>query len=368
MSKKILAVLLAMVLVLATFAACGKTGGSESDGGKKNDGDGKDNVTIRVGTMANQTGTPIQYAIDHGYYEEAGVNVEMILFPTGAPINEAMAAKQLDLASSGMASIFALGSGDCYWLADIVDSKDGFGIFVRGDSPILNEIGNAKNGDNICGSADTVKGCTILGSVGTSDQFLAVSWANQFGLGSNDINMLNMDRGPAVQAFISGEGDAIAAGGPPQSTQLYEAGCKMIANMNDIAGFTIRDGLIGRKEFVDAHEEAVQRFVDATMKAVDAIYADDKDHADFCLKFYNDNGKGMTQAMVDEEVATKEYMGKEVISREGYKFGATMIGMIDFYIGDGKLTEDQMATIIESMNPKFLEKTYGVDVEVFEKQ
>ena len=91
----------------------------------------------------------------------------------------------------------------------------GLGGYVRPESPVLKEKGLIEGKPNVYGSKETIKGLTILGSLGTSDQFEAVCWAQLFGLTGNDFEMLNMDRGPAVQAFKTGEGDAIACGGPP---------------------------------------------------------------------------------------------------------------------------------------------------------
>lgn len=58
-----------------------------------------------VGTMANALGLPVHWAQEKGYFEDAGLDVELEIFATGAPINEAMAAGELDVAVSGMASL-----------------------------------------------------------------------------------------------------------------------------------------------------------------------------------------------------------------------------------------------------------------------
>jgi|LSQX01.2.fsa_nt_gb ABC-type nitrate/sulfonate/bicarbonate transport system substrate-binding protein len=48
--------------------------------------------------------------------------------------------------------------------------------------------------------------------------------------------MLNMDIGPAVQAFKTGEGDAIACGGPPYNYELEDAGFVIAADLTDVSG------------------------------------------------------------------------------------------------------------------------------------
>jgi len=260
----LLSLLLVMVLVLmgATLSAAGA---KESTGP----------VKIRVGTMPNHIGVPIQYAAEKGLYAAAGLDVEVILFPTGAPINEALSAEKIDLAGSGMASVFALASGDAYWLGDYVKTVAGLGVYVRPDSPVLKEKGKFPGKPQVYGSKETVKGLVILGALGTSDQFEAVAWAQGFGLTGNDIKMLNMDRGPAVQAFKTGQGDAIACGGPPYNYELEAAGFVLAAGLTDVSGMDIADGMLGRKKFIDANADAVKKFVEVTYSVIDQLYASD---------------------------------------------------------------------------------------------
>ncbi len=115
MRKRVVLSLLFIVAIAMISVNLFASGSNESNG----------SVKIRVGTMPNHIGVPIQYAADQGLYKEAGLDVEVILFPTGAPINEALSAGKIDLAGSGMASVFALASGDAYWLGDYVKTVAG---------------------------------------------------------------------------------------------------------------------------------------------------------------------------------------------------------------------------------------------------
>lgn len=341
---------------------------SETEEAKEAEEEELSGDVIRLATMPNHIGLPLQYAIDQGMYEAAGLNVELILFPTGAPINEALSAEQVDLAGSGMASVFSLAAGDCYWLGDMVKTVDGLGVYVRPDSPILKDKGLVEGYENVYGSAETIKGITILGSLGTSDQFEATCWAQLFGLTGNDFSMLNMDRGPAVQAFKTGEGDAIACGGPPYNYELEEAGYVEAADLTDVSGITISDGIVGRKEFVDSHVADVKKFLEVTYQAIDELYNDDELTAEVGMKFYNDNGKEYTDEMMAGEIKDKDYIGSETISSSDYKFGSTMVGMGHFYVTDGKIEPELEENIYTSQHPELLEEVLGIDIQVFENK
>ena len=267
-----------------------------------------------------------------------------------------------------MASVFALAAGDCYWLGDMVETVDGLGVYVRPDSPVLDHKGEVEGYPDVYGSAETIKGMTILGSLGTSDQFEAVSWAQVFGLTGNDFQMLNMDRGPAVQAFKTGEGDAIACGGPPYNYELEEAGYIEVADITDVSGISVSDGLIGRKAFVDEREDDVKKFIEVTYKAIDEFYSNDDIVLEEGMKFYNDNGKDYSEEMMEGEIKDKDYIGKETMSDPEYRFGSTMVGMGKFYVTDGKIEPELEENIYTSMYPNFLAEIYGIDIQVFENK
>ena len=101
------------VLMLLTLAACGGSGknstsekteapaeSSESSGERTFTASGE---TLNVGVQSNIISIPTVYAYEHGYYEELGLDVNLIMFPNGSPENEGLAAEQLDLASNGLA-------------------------------------------------------------------------------------------------------------------------------------------------------------------------------------------------------------------------------------------------------------------------
>ncbi len=320
---------------------------------------------LRVGTMANDIGAPIYYAWENGLYEEAGLNVEVVLFPTGAPINEALSAEQIDVAGSGLASVFALAAGDCTWLGDIDVTLAGMGIYVRPDSPILANKGLVDGRPEMYGSADTIEGITVLGPLGTASHYNAITWAQSFGLSSDDFEMLHMEFGPALQAFKSGEGDAVALN-PPFVYEAEDLGYVNAASLLDASGgMQIMNGILARNEIIESRREDVKRFLEVTYSVVDMFYDDDQLVYDYCIDFYNDNGKSYTEDMMWQEISDRDFYGKIEFSKPEYRFGATMLGMGEYYVSDGKIEADLADNIPISMDPTFLEEIYGIDIKIF---
>ena len=116
---------------------------------------------LNVGVLVSTVGIPALYAQDQGWFEEAGLNVNLITFPTGAPVNEAIAARELDIACSGFASVYSLANADCVWLADI-NTTGGMGIYARKDSPVVAAGHTLSDYPDMYGSAESLKGTKIL--------------------------------------------------------------------------------------------------------------------------------------------------------------------------------------------------------------
>lgn len=365
MKKSIMLVVL--MLCLMGIQGCSPPSAKSTPSSKSHVNQTESNMpsdVLRIGAMPNNIGAPIYYAFENGLYAEAGLNVEVILFPTGAPINEALSAAQIDLAGSGLASVYALASGDCTWLGDIDVTRGGMGIFVRPDSPILKDKGLIEGKPDMYGSADSIKGLTILGPLGTSSQFNAITWAQNFELTGNDFTMLHMEYGPSLQAFKSGEADAIATS-PPFSYEAEALGYVNAASLLDTSGIQMMNGVLGRTDVIQSRREDVKKFMEVTYAVVDRFYDDDQLVFDYSLDFYNRNGKEYTEDMMWKEIKDRDFYGKVEFSKANYAFGSTMIGMGDFYVKDGKIEAELADNIPTSMDPTFLEEIYGIDIHVF---
>lgn len=319
---------------------------------------------IRVGTMPTTVGTPLEYAMQKGWFKEAGLTIERVMFPTGAPINEALAAEQLDIALSGLATVYAVAAGDVTWIGEI-NTASGLGIYVRPDSPVLKQKGNVSGYPNIYGSADTLKGLTILGPLGTSSQFNVITWMEKFGLKASDYKMLSMEFAPATQAFIAGEGDAIASS-PPFTYQLEEKGMVKVATLEETSGISLIDGISVRKKFLADRRDDVKKFMEVIYKAEEELGNDDKLVYDICMKYYNENGREYDAAKMNNEIKERDFVDKDIMTAPDYRFGAVLFGMGKFYVNDGKIPAENYQNIAKGIDPSILEEIYGIKIKVYE--
>ena len=127
--------------VMTGLTACG--GGSSSGGGSGSasggSGDGTftaSGKTLNVGVQSNIISIPTVYAEEKGYFDDLGLDVNLIMFPNGSPENEGLAAEQLDVASNGLASVYSTASGLCDWIAESDSGSITAKVYVRSGSPV----------------------------------------------------------------------------------------------------------------------------------------------------------------------------------------------------------------------------------------
>ena len=358
MKKKFLAILLSLAMVLS-LAACG--GNKASDGGDGDSNGEKTYDVLKIGMMPFGIGVPAQYAMEQGYFEELGLNVEFYMFSNGAGINEALAAKEVDVGVSGLAMIFSLASGTCKMLADGQISS-AMGVYVRPDSPILN-ASQEIDGQTIYGSADTIKGITVLGQTGTSSQYNLDGWLGMFGLSESDINFVNVGLGTDLTAFISGEGDAIAAS-RPYTFQLEAEGYVNAGNFEQTTDTVLTDVIVARNEVVENRREELVLFLKAYEKALEEIASNEELRYEMSMEYFNSNGREYSESDMRNEMKVNDYITKDYMSSGDYTFGDAMIGIGKFYSQCGQIEEANLPNVAASFDPSLLEEALGIDINV----
>lgn len=207
-SKKALALLLAGVVMIG-MTACGNSSSKNetpaekpaeqdsSTGEKTFTPSGK---TLNVGVQSNIISIPTYYAYEQGYYEELGLDVNIVMFPNGSPENEGLAAEQLDVASNGLASVYSMASGLCDWIAESDSGSITAAVYMRPTCAATQVKGEIDGKPDMLGSTETLKGLRVLGPTSTMEQWIAASYFAQFGLSAGvDYEYLNMDRAAAAR-------------------------------------------------------------------------------------------------------------------------------------------------------------------------
>ena len=347
--KRILAMGLSAVLAVGMLTGC--SGEKAAESGK---------TKIRVGIVTNTMGVPAAYALEKGYYTAEGLEVEPVIFSSGSVVNEAFAAGEIDVAFSGLASIFSLATGNASWIGE-VNTTNGLGIYVRPDSPILQYKGEVPGYENVYGSADTLKGVKILGPLGNVAQYCSSNWVRIFGLEDKDVEIVNMDYGPAYQAFVSGQGDAVSINNP-YTFMAEEQGFVCAATFEDATKTDLYDGIFASTKFVEGNRDAMVGFIKATYKAMDELQ-DDKVRFDFSMKWFKDNGKEYTAESMNQEISLRRYINSDFMKKDTFVFGSGMTQIADFYVQDGMIKESGTQLILKGIDPSLINDALGLQLK-----
>jgi NitT/TauT family transport system substrate-binding protein len=125
------------------LAACGGNGGGNGNGGGENAE--SDLIPIRYGAPRADY-YPLYVAREQGLFEEAGLAPEFFFFDSGAPLLAALKSGELDVITTGLGSMFAVGQGvDLTFLMWHIDDAAAEGLVMTNDSGITSyeELGKA---------------------------------------------------------------------------------------------------------------------------------------------------------------------------------------------------------------------------------
>lgn len=202
----------------------------------------------------------VYVAKDHGLFKEAGLDPEFFFFASGAPLLAGLKSDSLDVITTGLATVFALGQNIplkmLYWELDhaaaealVVDPKAG--IHSAEDLPRAKAIGAPS---------------------GTCAQVSLVLLARKLGTKMSDLSVVNIAPPLYGNAFASG---AIQAGiaWSPFSQSLSQQGYKIAGWATD---YTPHGGVCpgmtaARPAFLEKNPDAGLRLVQVKAKAMDMI-------------------------------------------------------------------------------------------------
>lgn len=199
---------------------------------------------------------PLTLAKETGIFEKHGLDVTLVKIP--------QASRHLAIASGDIQCAATTVETWIVWNANGVATKQIFqldksygadGMVVRND---INSIAD-------------LKGKTVAASApGTAPYFTLAWFLNKNGLSVDDVKVVNLEPGPAAQAFLAGQNDAAMTYEPYLSSvrEKPEAG-KIIATTLDYP--MIMDTVGCTPEFLEANPNAAKALADSYFEALEFI-------------------------------------------------------------------------------------------------
>ena len=233
--------------VLAAFAAALMSSAAHAE------------TAVSIG-MSGWTGfAPLTLAKEAGIFEKHGLNVDIKKIP--------QASRHLALLSGDIQCAATTVETWIVWNANGVASKQIFqldkshgadGIAVRNDVSSVSDL----------------KGKTIAASApGTSPYFFLAWILKENGMTMKDVNVVNLEPGPAAQAFVAGQNDAAMTYEPYLSTvRAAPDQGKILATTLDYPA--VMDTFGCTPDFLEKNPEAAKAFATSYFEALELIKAD----------------------------------------------------------------------------------------------
>lgn len=263
MKNKFISVLLALAMVLS-LAACGsKQEAAPAPAEQPQQSEpapeaapAEEPITLNVAYMPNYGSLwSVTTAINKGYFEEAGITVNLVEFQDGPTIIAAMESGTIDLGYIGQGA---------------------HKLCINGNAKIF-ALSHISNGDAVIGgpnvkTLEDLKGKTVAYSSGTSSEDILKSALSKVGLTMDDIKAMDMDASNIVTAMLSGGVDACATWSPNSLKILEELGkdgTLLCDNLTFSDTSVSLASWIVTPKYAEANGDKILRFTKALYKAMD---------------------------------------------------------------------------------------------------
>ena len=107
------------------------------------------------------------------------------------------------------------------------------------------------------------------------------------------------------------------------------------------------------------------KFIRATYKACAALQ-DDEVRYELSMRWFNENGKPYDESSLRSEMAVRQYVDQDFMTKDGYLYGLGMKQIAEFFAQDGKIEAENLGNVTKSFDPSFLQEALGITFSVQE--
>lgn len=273
--RKFLYVLLIFIIVLALaslfFLDLNKNEGKDSSLEK-----------ITVAEVAHTIFYAPQYAaISQGFFEEEGLEVELLLTPGADKVTAAVLSGDVQIGFSGSeACIYVYNAGEKDYLKTFAQLTQKDGSFL---------VSREKYEDF---TLDDLRGKSVIGGRKGGMPEMTFEWALRQN-GIDPVNDLDIDTSVAFAAmsgaFIGGQGDFVTLF-EPNATQVenQEFGY-IVASIGELGGVVPYTSYSARISYIEENPEIIEKFTRAIQKGLDYVHDhSDEEVANAIIEFFPD--------------------------------------------------------------------------------
>ena len=227
--------------------------------------DGKDLETVRLAEVAHSIFyAPMYVAIEEGYFEEVGIDIELSLANGADKVSAAVLSGDADIGFAGSeATIYVYNGGEKDYLKTFarLTQKDGSFIVAREDIKDF--------------TLEDLVGKTIIGGRAGGMPEMTLEWALS-DAGIDPKRDVNIDTSVAFSAmssaFIGGTGDFVALF-EPNALELEKEGYGyVVASLGELGGVVPYTAFFARDSYLNENKELIENFDKAIQKGIDFVH------------------------------------------------------------------------------------------------
>lgn len=246
---------------------------------KKDSKDGEDLETVRLAEVAHSIFyAPMYVAIEEGYFEEVGIDIELSLANGADKVSAAVLSGDADIGFAGSeATIYVYNGGEKDYLKTFarLTQKDGSFIVAREGIKDF--------------TLDDLVGKTIIGGRAGGMPEMTLEWALS-DAGIDPKKDVNIDTSVAFSAmssaFIGGTGDFVALF-EPNALELEKEGYGyVVASLGELGGVVPYTAFFARDSYLNDNKELIENFDKAIQKGIDFVH--------------NSSDKKVAEAIIDQ--------------------------------------------------------------------
>ncbi len=251
MKKKIIAIIIIIIILVIGSLLVIKFLNKEKDSSLKK---------IRIAEVTHSSFyTPLYVAIENGYFEDEGLEIELILTPGADKVSAAVLSNDVEIGFAGAESaiyVYDQKESDYLQIFAGLTKRDGQFIVARDNYEDF--------------TLEDLYGKEIL--VGRSTGMPALNFLNGLKNMGIDIDKININYSVEFAAlsgtFIGGTGDFVNLF-EPNATDLEENGYgKVVASVGEMSGEVPYTAFYARKSYINENKDIIEAFTKAMAKGI----------------------------------------------------------------------------------------------------
>ena len=246
-----------------------------------------------------------------GYFEEEGLDVELLLVPGADKVAASVLSGDVQIGFCGSeATIYIYNQGQEDYLVNFAGLTKRDGSFIVSREKI----------DNF--TLEDLKGKTIIGGrIGGMPEMTLEYTLTEAGIDpKNDLNIdTSIEFAAMSGAFIGGTGDFVSLF-EPNALQLEQQGYGyVVASLGELGGVVPYTAYNAKKSYIENNPDVIEGFTKAIQKGLDYVHNhNSKEIADVILDYFPDISKNDLETIIDRYKNVDSWFTTTYITEENF--------------------------------------------------